>query len=194
MKPNRASVPFCAVLRDTEGAAAGVDPLDDTRLWRPCVPRLVREERSTDPDGDTGEPPTRPEASQATDATKKPDARPCAFVDRGESPALDYPSTRATHHQRRHGFRVGAFPNMRDRAGAPQASFGTLAQMSAPPLAWRDPLGGFMGMPATGKSVDVQLIDIIRFGDDGLAHEHWGVFDALGMMQQLGAIPEPSSA
>jgi len=50
--------------------------------------------------------------------------------------------------------------------------------------------GEFMGMPATGKSVDVELIDILRFGDDGLAHEHWGVFDALGMMQQLGAIPE----
>ena len=45
-------------------------------------------------------------------------------------------------------------------------------------------------MPATGKSVDVQLIDITRFGDDGLAHEHWGVFDALAMMQQLGAIPQ----
>src|SRR5262245_14244769 len=51
--------------------------------------------------------------------------------------------------------------------------------------------GEFMGMPATGKSVDVQLIDIIRFGDDGLAHEHWGVFDALALMQQLGAIPGP---
>ena len=47
-----------------------------------------------------------------------------------------------------------------------------------------------MGMPATGKSVDVQLIDITRFGDDGLAHEHWGVFDALAMMQQLGAFPQ----
>jgi steroid delta-isomerase-like uncharacterized protein len=54
--------------------------------------------------------------------------------------------------------------------------------------------GEFMGMPATGKSIDVQLIDIIRFGDDGLAHEHWGVFDALGMMQQLGAIPGPPPA
>jgi steroid delta-isomerase-like uncharacterized protein len=50
--------------------------------------------------------------------------------------------------------------------------------------------GEFMGMPATGKSIDVQLIDILRFGDDGLAHEHWGVFDALAMMQQLGAIPD----
>jgi len=54
--------------------------------------------------------------------------------------------------------------------------------------------GEFMGMPPTGKRVDVQLIDIIRFGDDGLAHEHWGVFDALAMMQQLGAVPEGPSA
>jgi len=54
--------------------------------------------------------------------------------------------------------------------------------------------GEFLGMPATGKSVDVQLIDIIRFGDDGLAREHWGVFDALAMMQQLGAIPGPPPA
>lgn len=50
--------------------------------------------------------------------------------------------------------------------------------------------GEFMGIPATGKSVDVQLVDIIRFGGDGLAHEHWGVFDALGLMQQLGVIPD----
>jgi steroid delta-isomerase-like uncharacterized protein len=54
--------------------------------------------------------------------------------------------------------------------------------------------GEFMGLPATGKSVDVQLIDIIRFDGDGLAREHWGVFDALGMMQQLGAIPIPTAA
>ena len=50
--------------------------------------------------------------------------------------------------------------------------------------------GEFMGIPATGKSVDVQLVDIIRFGEDGLAQEHWGVFDALAMMQQLGVVPE----
>ncbi len=50
--------------------------------------------------------------------------------------------------------------------------------------------GEFMGMPATGKSVDVQAIDIVRFGDDGLAYEHWGVFDAMAMMQQLGVVPE----
>jgi steroid delta-isomerase-like uncharacterized protein len=49
--------------------------------------------------------------------------------------------------------------------------------------------GEFLGMPATGKSVDVQLIDITRFGDDALAREHWGVFDSLAMLQQLGAMP-----
>jgi steroid delta-isomerase-like uncharacterized protein len=47
--------------------------------------------------------------------------------------------------------------------------------------------GEFMGMPATGRAVDVQLIDIMRFADDGLVHEHWGVFDTMTMMQQLGA-------
>jgi hypothetical protein len=50
--------------------------------------------------------------------------------------------------------------------------------------------GEFMGIPATGRSIDVPLIDIVRFGDDGLAREHWGVLDALTMMQQLGVVPE----
>jgi steroid delta-isomerase-like uncharacterized protein len=50
--------------------------------------------------------------------------------------------------------------------------------------------GTFMGMPATGKHIEVKLIDIMRFGDDGLAHEHWGLMDTLAMMQQLGAVPE----
>jgi len=50
--------------------------------------------------------------------------------------------------------------------------------------------GEFVGMPPSGKSVDVELIDIMRFGEDGLIHEHWGLFDGMKMMQQLGAIPE----
>ena len=54
--------------------------------------------------------------------------------------------------------------------------------------------GEFMGMPATGRNVDVQLIDIFRLAGDGLVHEHWGVYDALAMMQQLGAVPEGPSA
>jgi steroid delta-isomerase-like uncharacterized protein len=50
--------------------------------------------------------------------------------------------------------------------------------------------GEFMGMAPSGRNVDVELIDIIRFGDDGLAREHWGVADQMRMLQQLGAIPE----
>ena len=50
--------------------------------------------------------------------------------------------------------------------------------------------GEFMGMPATGRSIDKQTIDITRFGDDGLAHEHWGVVDSMTMMQQLGLVPD----
>lgn len=54
--------------------------------------------------------------------------------------------------------------------------------------------GPFAGIPATGKRVEVKLIDIIRFGDDGKAREHWGVVDQFAMMQQLGAIPTGPSA
>ena len=48
--------------------------------------------------------------------------------------------------------------------------------------------GEFMGIPATEKPAAVNLIDITRFGDDGLAHEHWGVVDQLALMLQLGVI------
>ena len=50
--------------------------------------------------------------------------------------------------------------------------------------------GEFMEIPATGRRIEVKIIDIIRFGDDGRVHEHWGAFDQLAMVQQLGAIPE----
>ncbi len=49
--------------------------------------------------------------------------------------------------------------------------------------------GEFMGIPPTGNQVSMNLIDITRFGNDGLAREHWGVADQLAMMQQLGVIP-----
>ena len=53
-----------------------------------------------------------------------------------------------------------------------------------------------MGIPPTGKSIDFQIVDIVRFGDDGRGREHWGVSDALvpTMMQQLGVVPEGAPA
>ena len=50
--------------------------------------------------------------------------------------------------------------------------------------------GELMGVPPTGKDVDVQLIDIMRFDGDGLVAEHWGLVDMLSMMQQLGVVSE----
>jgi steroid delta-isomerase-like uncharacterized protein len=54
--------------------------------------------------------------------------------------------------------------------------------------------GDFMGVPATGKRAEIQLIDIMSFDDDGLVREHWGVADLLSLMQQLGGVPAGSPA
>ena len=49
--------------------------------------------------------------------------------------------------------------------------------------------GELMGMPPTGKWVEVDGVAIDRISG-GKIVESWNCFDALGMMQQLGAIPE----
>ena len=49
--------------------------------------------------------------------------------------------------------------------------------------------GEFAGIPPTGKHVTVKEIHIVRIVN-GKAAEHWGIEDTLGMMQQLGAVPE----
>jgi steroid delta-isomerase-like uncharacterized protein len=49
--------------------------------------------------------------------------------------------------------------------------------------------GEFLGIPATGKQVSVNMVDRVRV-QDGKAVEHWGVSDDLGLMTQLGVIPE----
>jgi steroid delta-isomerase-like uncharacterized protein len=53
--------------------------------------------------------------------------------------------------------------------------------------------GEFMGVPATGKRVEVEGFDLVRVRD-GLATEHWGQMDAMALMQQLGAIPAEAPA
>ena len=50
--------------------------------------------------------------------------------------------------------------------------------------------GEFMGIPPTGQRVSIGLIDIVRIVD-GRVVEHWSMGDNLGMMQQLGVIPQP---
>jgi predicted ester cyclase len=59
--------------------------------------------------------------------------------------------------------------------------------------------GSMNGVAATNKKIDVLGFDEVLFRN-GKAAEHWGVIDQLGMMKQLGIIPDgppqqqPSSA
>ncbi len=47
--------------------------------------------------------------------------------------------------------------------------------------------GPFMGVPATGRRIDVTVIDIVRIADGRLV-EHWGVADRLAVAQQIGLV------
>lgn len=48
--------------------------------------------------------------------------------------------------------------------------------------------GEFMGRPPTGRTFAVTSIGIFRLIGGRIA-EHWGVFDQMGMVVQLGAFP-----
>ncbi len=50
--------------------------------------------------------------------------------------------------------------------------------------------GEWLGIAPTGKPVTFTGIWIARLTDGNL-EEQWVNFDALGLLQQLGAIPEP---
>ena len=50
--------------------------------------------------------------------------------------------------------------------------------------------GELMGIPATGKTIQISGIDIWRV-ENGLLAEHWDSWDQMGMMQQLGAMTPP---
>ena len=50
--------------------------------------------------------------------------------------------------------------------------------------------GDFMGIPATGKAINVGITEIWRFAG-GKAVENWVQMDTLGMLRQLGVAPGP---
>ncbi len=59
-------------------------------------------------------------------------------------------------------------------------------------LRWQGTHGGeLMGIPATGKRVDFGMLEIHRLADGKIA-EGWVNFDALGMLTQLGVVPQPA--
>lgn len=48
-------------------------------------------------------------------------------------------------------------------------------------------LGPWMGVPPTGKVIDIEVIDILRV-KDGKITDHWNQVDRLGLMQQMGVL------
>jgi steroid delta-isomerase-like uncharacterized protein len=52
--------------------------------------------------------------------------------------------------------------------------------------------GEFAGMPPSGKTAKWEAIHISRI-KDGKVVEHWAVQDQLGMLQQLGFMPEAAA-
>ena len=51
-------------------------------------------------------------------------------------------------------------------------------------------LGRFMGVEPTGRYVKARGMQMIRF-ENGRAVERWGSSDELGILRQIGAMPEP---
>lgn len=49
--------------------------------------------------------------------------------------------------------------------------------------------GDFMGIPATGKHIEVPFADFMRL-ENGQLVEHWGVTDMETMMRQLGILED----
>ena len=50
--------------------------------------------------------------------------------------------------------------------------------------------GDLMGMPATGKRISVEAVDMGRI-ENGQAKERWGGLNMYSMLTQLGVIPAP---
>lgn len=83
------------------------------------------------------------------------------------------------------------------RAGFPDVHFDVeelLADGDKVTTRWRcrgTHRGEFMGIPATGRAVNVSGMAIHRIADGQLV-EGWNNWDALGLLQQLGAASQPA--
>jgi predicted ester cyclase len=53
--------------------------------------------------------------------------------------------------------------------------------------------GEFHGLEPTGREVEIAVIDIVRVADRRIV-EHWTCVDRLGLLAQLGALPQDAAA
>ena len=83
-------------------------------------------------------------------------------------------------------------PDMRIQVGEVIASGNKVAVRST--MTGTDTMGFMPGMPPTGKSFAMGAIDVFTFDDAGMNTEHYGVYDIMGTMGQLGLLPAPPSA
>ena len=78
-------------------------------------------------------------------------------------------------------------PDMRIEVADVIASGNKVAVRSA--MHGTDTEGLMPGMPATGKPFTMGEIDVFTFDDAGMNTEHYGVYDIMGTMTQLGLAP-----
>jgi predicted ester cyclase len=58
---------------------------------------------------------------------------------------------------------------------------------------WATHQGDYMGIPPTGNEVEFTGISIYRI-EGGKIAQSWNIEDQLGLMRQIGAIPEPGQS
>ena len=104
------------------------------------------------------------------------------FVDHEQ--LLNIPSTRTGLKQKYTLLRTG-FPDLHFVV---EDLFGVGEQVAARVTVRGTHTAEFMGRPPTGRTFAVTSVGIFRFVE-GLIAEHWGVFDQMGMLAQLGALP-----
>ncbi len=80
-----------------------------------------------------------------------------------------------------------AFPDLNVKSSEPALADGSLEAVRTVLTGTHQ--GELMGVAATGRTVEVESIDIIRT-EGGKVAEHWGITDSMSIMQQLGALPE----
>jgi predicted ester cyclase len=52
----------------------------------------------------------------------------------------------------------------------------------------------FMGIPPTGKRIEIEVMAFVRFNDDAKIVERWTRMDEVALLTQLGAMPAPAEA
>ena len=107
---------------------------------------------------------------------------PATFVN--HTPGM--PSDRAGFKQVLPAFRT-AFP---DLTITPEAVIGEGDKVVVRLEVRATHTGELMGIPPTGRPVAISEMHIYRLAD-GQVVERWALFDALGMLQQVGAVPAP---